>query len=257
MKYVYTVLTHVCNQFVEDNIAKLSKEIGRENIFVCFDNTNGAFDAACFPGFNIFDCDHEVPTILQGPAVILTNTNIYKGRNNLHVCSRDTYESHIALMYDALKLSYDFMWLIEYDVACNGSWQMTFRKMDNDISDFVAKDVVSWHEHNDKRWDGWHKLIMYDIPYERRWSAFVPVSRYSHRFMRCLRENLGVKSGYVECFIPTICHDNGFTSSSLPNTMIGRIYTFRWHTLEDFGRCCEETPNENKFYHPIKPEFKT
>lgn len=246
---IVVVLTHTIAEFTVKNILKIGTDIGFDRLYVCYDNSDSSLDMAAFPGFRLIDM-RKGETVEQGPAVCVTDLETNQRLNKYHKKNRDNYDTPIAILYDAIKCSYDYMWFIEYDVVCYGDWNIQMTLCDNDSTDFMAAMVLEPHQ---GEWGCWTCIDGFDVPHEQKVRAFVPVSRYSNALVKGLRDNLGIKSGWVEIYHGTLCKMMGLTYKSFPNEFFGDLYTCHGRDEAYWNEFTSTHMPDNKFYHPIKP----
>lgn len=255
---VYVILTHTFNSFVKRNIQHMIEDLGFQNIILCYDNTNGSFDIHDAPNFqwkvHELKPGDPLPELHSGGSILLFHHDVCMHYNPLHSKCRDNYDTFIGVLHHVLKFDYQYLWFIENDVACHGSWKRTLDQCSAMNQDFLATRIGSYEDSFvDKTWPGWHALHHYQtVPLHRRWKAFVPISRYSKPFVKTLSDGLGVTSGWIEVYLATLCRERNYTLADFPHSMISDHWTWFGISSDQWRDIRQSTKPADKLYHPVK-----
>jgi hypothetical protein len=154
----------------------------------------------------------------------------------------------------ALFGDYDYIWVIEYDVYCHGSFAKALEPCHNIDADFLAKgrddSIEKRRFYLDPHWVWWRDVFgeLSKMPLMARTGCFFPVIRMSPRFIQTLRENLGKSTGFAEIYFPCLCVAYGLKYKAIPWTCIGEVRFQPSFALEELQRTAEK----DKLYHPVK-----
>jgi hypothetical protein len=222
----YVLRAHLFDQQFQDALEKMEAELPRESVWILFDSSK----AAPPPEFQE----------RYAPRLILHTQEDCQSINPLHVSMWHTADSSLAIMWDHMLLhsksekDLDYVWLIESDVYCDGSYARCFDKALRSKADFVVAYLERYGDldkngvHNDNWcwWDSLVGIIADEVPRQERYKSFFPVSRYSKQMLKAVNENLGRSSGFCECYIPTLTAlVPSLTLERCPDDMIGDLDT--------------------------------
>jgi len=76
--------------------------------------------------------------------------------------------------------------------------------------------------------------------------SFLPIARFSKRFLGELHSQLNVSSGHCETYLATLAAHRGYTFDSWPAVMVGEI-----GLMHNVTERISPEPN-TRLYHPIK-----
>ncbi len=161
--------------------------------------------------------------------------------------------------------SYDFYWLIEYDVRFTGDWRKFFQYFNASSADLLACDIRSYADKPNWRWWGLNHPSK-KISLKKRYASYNPIYRISNRGLKFIHCSLrdGWK-GHQEVVLATLLYHNGFelrdfggNGSFVKPGDENRFYlsnsdnsTVRWRPpFKKIGQ------NDQKLYHPVKPSLK-
>lgn len=241
MNTIYIYRTHIWNDFCKKQYKNIQNDCGEENTFLIFDDT-----------FNKFD-DLELKTnrlsnnLNNNAHIILINFNECKQVNPLHINNKDQVESQVIIFNRLCHVKYDYMWLIEYDVVCDGNWLQTFNKC-NDMNEDILSTCVAEYP-NEFFWGLWFKIyakIRLKPRLNERVKCFFPINRFSKKYINVLENNLGIYSGFCEVYFPTLAKQKNCSYKNVPNSMLGSVFIY---SLEKKFKVTFK--NENKLYHPF------
>lgn len=169
---------------------------------------------------------------------------------------------------------YSRFWLIEFDVDFSGNWADLFGALADDPADLLTAHVFPWEEGSTWKW--WKTLRRPEWAAATPLRAFMPISRFSRRFLDKVAETYAVPGwhGHFEALIPSLAHACGFAISDfggrgsfVPAGREDKFYRdiaeggpndrsshrFRPAHGEDyFGTTPEAFPDRGLIYHPVK-----
>ncbi len=164
--------------------------------------------------------------------------------NPLHESVSYSLESDLYILYEKFRdEEYDYVWLVEDDVYCDGRLDKCIEFNSHRKEDFLASFVEDYGETEaELNWFWWNHLKNWSPPIEQRVKSFFPVTRYSRRFLECVHDNVGKSTGYCEVYIPTLAKTNGYTYGNIENRSIGALTlgTIDTKSLQN---------NDNRLYH--------
>jgi len=240
MKSIYVYRIHLWNDFTKKQYENIQRDCGKENVYLIFDDT-----------FNKFQDKNYETSRLSNPNpdahIILMNFNECLKINPLHRNNKDQVESQVLIFKKLCPQHFDYMWLIEYDVVCDGNWLLTLEKS-NDLTEDILSTCMDEYP-NDLFWGLWTKIyakIRLKPRMEQRVKCFFPVNRFSIQFLEELEKNLGIYSGFCEVYFPTLAKQKNLRFRNLPKNMLGDI--FLYSVEKEFKA---QFKNENKLYHPF------
>jgi hypothetical protein len=229
MKIIYVYRTHFWNSFCKTQYKNIQSDCGKENVFLLYDNTKNSF-----------------PDVLDQHIIQINNKDCEK-INTLHKNNKEQVESQICVFTQNCPVDFDHLWLIEYDVVCDGNWHSTFEKCNSNSSDFLGTCVQSYAEN--MFWGLWYRIygrIRHKPAIQKRYKCFFPITRFSKSLITELQKNMGIYSGFCEVYIPTLAKQKNLTIENIPQDMLGE--TFIYSESKDFKAVFK---NENKLYHPF------
>jgi len=254
VKNIYILRTHLLDNYVKDTYQKMQDQLGSENVFLLFDETNGPPAASSIKW-------NSAEGVSAGPAIITVNEADCQKINALHnegefSGSKHKVEGQIYACYKAIKGDYDYMWFIEYDVFCN-NFHSALRPFDDVAADMLTKGSSSNYQKwirtylLNRKWFWWSGLEgeISRVSIFKRRGCFFPINRFSKRFLQVMEQNLSKSSGYSEVYFPTLCHVNGLVLKSLPLNLFS---DFRYQpniTVKEIKNVKKE---DNRLYHPVK-----
>jgi len=235
MATIYVYRTHLWSPFCQFQYQKLQADLGVENVYLLFDETVSKFTC---PQNN----------------VILTNFKKCLDINPLHRSNKEQVESQLLVLIQECPVDFEYLWLIEYDVYCNGNWKLLENCLEMN-HDFLGTQVFNYPQKI--LWNYWFALygpkrkkpLLQD-----RASSFFPLVRLSKKLLLALQENIGHYSGFCEVYIPTLAKQKGLTLQNIPTNLIGPSFYYDPIKKE---QAKIENKDDNKFYHPVTdfPEF--
>lgn len=147
------------------------------------------------------------------------------------------------------------MWYIEYDVHCHGEMSKVIEQFDNVRADLLVKGSDTGNEirtrTNEPYWDWWNSGLegeIANISPEHQRGCFLPLMRISKVFLNCLKDNVGINSGFCEIYFPTLCHINGLVLKAFPESI---FCTFRYRANLDIT-VIDKMEKEHLLFHPLK-----
>lgn len=241
---VIVLRTHRWSSSIEASWNQMREDLGQERVFVVYDVSG----------------NRPLPPILaKEPNVIPITESECKSIHPLHQSMWATLESQLTLISRHLaRHPFRYLWLIEYDVRCVGSWKDVLNSSIHHCpeADFVADNVQPMSLLKNATWCWWWRN-----PYQRgsssdhagsKWKCFLPVSRYSARFLKRLERDLGKSTDFCEIYLPTMCMKDGdMTVDSLLPSCLGYPFQIRSMTEEEF-RKRRGGMKSLRLYHAIK-----
>ena len=165
--------------------------------FLSYDSTvnDTSFDDGCVHLFTVDDLKREFP---------------------VHAPERQLWHNPETALVDFYRRrpSFDYYWLIEYDVTFAGTWSDFFAAFSQESGDFIASKIKSQHPLSEglphaPDWCWWPNL---NFSVEPRLGCFFPVTRFSRSAMQVLdRELRAGKHGFCEVLVPTLMLHAGMT----------------------------------------------
>lgn len=149
-------------------------------------------------------------------------------------------------------LPFDYIWRLESDVHCHGNWSQCLAAAAARPHDLVCASHPRWNEGGELTWQ-FPRLggALAAVPLGERSGCFMPVLRLSRRAMQLVSSQMGVSSGYLEAFYPTLLDQAGMSMTGLPKASVGLIDVQRNESAQIMQRLLQPRPN-NKLYHPVK-----
>lgn len=148
--------------------------------------------------------------------------------------------------------SYDYYWLVEYDVRFNGDWKDFFSFFEDKEEDFVSAHIETVEDC--PRWYWWNTLetVKFHPTREELRKSFNPICRLSWRALDLLhrRCKLG-DSGHYEVLIPTLFHHFQLGMADFGGR--GR-YTYKGHP-DLFYLSDPDSTEENRCTHRFRPAY--
>lgn len=240
MAAVYVLRTHFVDDTLLTCFRKMRADLGDDRVFMLLDSTSvqGAASARMYDEFTVKGYANS------GRADVFTITEQEcSALNPLHAMHnlpgvRYRVDTHIGAAAIALAsfgsgfgcTDYEYMFMIEYDVACRGDWKRALQACDSVDADLLAKGgddryaVRNYHEC--PGWVWWNDVfgrVAEQVPVQERLGCFFPVVRLSKRMLDAVLAEFGHSTGYCEVYLPTLCVARGMKYVSLPHECIGII----------------------------------
>lgn len=245
--------THEFSNSVLEAFRKLCVEArGYGDVFILHDGRNlppATLEAPVFT-FDFAALKREFPQALGDTYI----------PGNCHLAFWDFFRHHP---------TYQFVWIIEYDVRISGSWGVVFEHYRGNDSDLICCHLRSWEQEPD--WCWWRSLRFNGrpLPVEARLRAFLPIQRLSAQAMQAIHNAL-VRNceGHFEAFIPSFLRESGLRLEDMggdgPFVPKGRRNSFYTSlstsdgSLFGLGTMRFRPPHafwgfrKNRLYHPVK-----
>lgn len=240
---VYVLRVHFLNENVMSLYSQYQRDFGVKNAFMLLDATH----IEHIPNIHNLIITSKEESEAIDPLINKYNlpTMYYRGESAyIRAAEGVTY----------LFGKFDYLWLIEYDVYCKGSFAKALKPADNVDCDFLAKGRDDGYEvrkyWKEPRWCWWNDLFLEisKMPHMLRQGCFFAVTRVTPRFIETVRANLGISTGFCEVYFPCLCVANGLSYKALPWQCIGDV---RYQPSFDFAEL-EKEAVPNKLYHPLK-----
>lgn len=225
----YVLRAHMWNGSLTDMLIGLKESLGAENVWILLDSTH-------------YDYLRHLPDeIKTDNHLVVVDDGMCREMSALHKTCYHTPEASFVYLYQIIckaataeERSLKFMWVVEYDVRCTGQWRDCLdpidRYCDHDFLatrvDLFTKENYTWHwwgpaadwrkvsKNNDEK--GWKILAQLKPPLAMCGKSFLPISRYSRRYLDVLAARLGQISAYCEVFLPSLCLQAGLKIGNLP-----------------------------------------
>lgn len=241
-RHVFFLRLHNCRPRAIKNFYAMLETLPRGRLYVVFDDTKFAAES-CHLKLPIVRLSDNIS--MTGPAILQVNLSDFQKRNKLHKDER-YLSTTLAFIYENLRVQYDYAWIIEADVYCNGRWLKTLAIGADTPGDLLASHLPSQFA-GSLNWPLWD-VVDWAIPVTARYSAFLPIARFSRHFMRIVSRNCGKIDGHLEVYLPTLCHHCGCILGMLPPAMLGHI----GYEVHNMSIRFPLSNTENKLYHPVK-----
>jgi hypothetical protein len=169
---------------------------------------------------------------------------------------------------------YDYYWNIEYDVFCNGNWNVLFNYFKSIDSDFISSHLERYHQALEWYWWKSLQIKTINIPKGQYIKSFNPIYRISNKAMTILHKFLSEgNSGHHEVLIPTVLNHLGYkindwggvgefvlpdceNSFYLTNSNVDSSdylgSSMRYRPVFNLNEIRFRIPENNLLYHPVK-----
>lgn len=183
------------------------------------------------------------------------------------------------MIYDKL-IEYDYVYMVEYDVAYFGNWKNFFDEIDNLSEDLILSTLRSNHPSikninpsqaalnpynfypsKEAEEEGYNyivkdyskidKKLLNNLPQEYYSIGLHCLSRYSNKLIRFLKEEMPHYREFFEMLTPTLAIYNGFSVTGLDLYNPKLLATFAARAWPKMTPDCI-----NKLFHPIKTPHK-
>lgn len=250
-KCVYIIRTHIYDSTVASTHIKLLNDFGYDHVYVLFDDTK----AKCPLQHRRWNDTTET-----GHVICINESECFK-LNKYHKTEPKSrsgrVEAHVAACVYAIgQDTFDYMWLIEFDVVCNGSWKSALQVYnDTSDADFLCKssdnqyveEIITPMRYPDfYLWDYLNGPIA-NVPEIYKRACFFPIVRISNEFTKTIIKNLSINSGFCEVYFPTLALVNGMKLEPMKLTTFG---VFRYRPVIKIGEI--PTEEDDRLYHPVK-----
>jgi hypothetical protein len=224
---IYVIRAHIMDDQLQQMYERMTKELG-DCVYILFDNTQKGMT-------------EEFLKKYSGRVILMTEDEA-RTVNPLHTSNWANGDTALGILYREFKdKHFDYLWLIESDVYCDGSWGAVFEQIRDMKQDFLATIIEDYNETN-SGWPHWNALVNYHVPLPSQTKCFFPFTRYSNAFMKVIHDNIGKHSGYCEVYLPTLARNNSFTFANVPDHIIGKF---------DFVKVTVPFKNDNRIYHKV------
>lgn len=175
-----------------------------------------------------------------------------RAANPLHKDIKYSLDSVLWHVYEQFKdVDFKYLWLLEDDVYCDGSFDDVIQKNESNTKDFLASFVEDYGASAEEiNWMWWDSVEGQGVPEKsERVKSFFPVTRYSKEFLKEIHDSIGVYSGYCEVYIPTLAKQKGYTYGNLSEDSIGNLSLVPIHPMPHNG--------DGRLYHKWSISNKT
>ena len=253
VKSVYTLRTHEINANLKVLYDKLVADLGYENVFVLYDATNVKLPEDC-------PIDKDRIYVVDDPLCLKNNSFHDKGhRSGSASMSFWHPETSFVLLGYWLtfvkKITFDYIWFVEYDVHCNGDFAKAFGKCDSIPADFMARGRDNGPE--DFRvgsrypWCWWGELQgeIAAVPQANRVGCFLPLVRCSKKMLDSMRNHFNKSTGFCEVYMTTLASKENLVAKPLPLDALG-IFRYRPLVTEEELKAFKGPTDV--LFHPVK-----
>lgn len=252
---------------------RLRRDLGRERVFVVFDDTRGAWTSR----------DPSVD-LTEGADVLVVTDDACERENPMH---RKGYghdaaswsfwhpETAMVLAHEWLArergVTADLVWFVEYDVRCQGSFADVFAECDAIAGDVMACGRSAGDQSRlrlsseDPGWCWWANGLEGEIAgrvgREALVGCFFPVVRLSRAGAAALRAEFGRSTGFCEVYVSTlIATTPGLVAAPIPVRSLGHFLYSPSITPKDWSEhdaaaaelTAAGTPFPARLFHPVK-----
>ncbi len=251
-------ISHLVDEAVIARYHKIEEGIGkdRQRLFWVFDKGNNV-DDSCLQkeGINVYRFDVDS----------LNKLGCYPFYDRLY-----GNEHLIIERFYLDNPSYDYYWVIEYDVIFTGNWSSLFTSFSNSTSDFLGCHVERYNSKRNYGWVWWNCIGLCQEQAQRLeclLKSFNPVCRFSNQALAFLDKAFKQKnSGHYEVLPVTLLYNNGFEIEDIGgNGEFVKNNKELFYTVSDGINCgsmrpypnyskeeIEEFKLKNKLLHPVK-----
>lgn len=195
-------ISHLVNEAVIARYHKIEQEIDKDKqcLFWVFDKGNN-IDASCLQeeGINVYEFDVNS----------LNALGCYPFYDRLY-----GNEHFIIERFYLDNPSYNYYWVIEYDVIFTGNWSVLFTKFSNSPSDFLSCHIEKYNSRRNYDWVWWNCIGLCQEQAQKiecLLKSFNPVCRFSNQALAFLDKAFKQKnSGHYEVLPITLLYNNGF-----------------------------------------------
>lgn len=253
-KQIYVLRTHFINKYLTDLYSQLQNDFGADSVYMILD-TEKMKPEEIPPNSRNWDD----PNITTGCIIRFSSSDATKV-NPMHIMYNCPGFSHraetvVAVLYRSIKAKYEYMWLIEYDVFCKGSYGKALEPCNDIECDFLSKGGSEiYHVRKrevDPGWCWWDNLfgdIAEAVPLAKREGCFFPVNRFSVPMLKAVDAHLGKGTGFCEVYFPCLCVMENLSYVAMPQEIFG---DFAYRPSLDYKHLSNHA-KENKLYHPTK-----
>lgn len=238
-KTVVLFLAHHIDEFILEQFYLLEKSIYKYfNLFFLFhdDNNLSWIHETGLPFYKFTTAD--LSTLRYTPI----EETILPGSNHFPL-----------FLYYKSNPSFEYYWIIEYDVYYKGDWLTFFDSFLENDSDFISSHIETYLERPE--WDHWSRInTQTDIlSQEELLKSFNPIYRISSKGINVVKEFLFAgNSGHHEIVYPTIIKKNGLNIMDMGG--IGSFVPDGWHNrfyVSNAKKLCNYYVNSSMRYRPM------
>lgn len=248
-------------------LERLRADLGRERVFVLFDDTRGGWSRRDFH-----------PGLTEGVDLLVLTDDDCERANSMH---RRGYghdaaswtfwhpEAAMVLMHEWLseRLPADrteHVWFVEYDVRCQGSFRDVLARCDQVQADFMACGRDNGDQTRlrlateDPGWCWWHNGLEGEIrqlPQSTWVGCFFPVVRLSRAAVAALRASFGRSTGFCEVYVSTLVATTpGLIAAPIPSDALGIFRYLPAISCDEWERIAatDAGTGQARLFHPVK-----
>jgi hypothetical protein len=265
MKSLVVLRTHILTPAIEALFDKMTRDLGADRVYMLYDDTRNPYPNLTTPTARIACV--ETP-INPAARVLLANDTESVSVNSMHdkgyghTASWAFWhpETTMVMVYDYAQRAaktFDYIWFVEYDVRCHGSFSAAFDACDGIDADFMAKgrdDRFELRRGDRDPWCWWSSLVgeITAVPQERQVGVFFPLTRFSRAAFETLRANFGRSTGFSELYTSTLCFNKGLVVMAMPREVFG-VFQYQPNISDDeYAAMTAGLAPTGLFFHPIK-----
>ena len=229
--------THFIDEYVYNDAYLPLQESLPENfhLVVAHDHTNNHWSADQFPVTDLLSYDET----------------LMRERNPLHKNNWHNFESLLNHIYEQ-RAGFDHYWIIEYDVRYSGDWASFLSEQNQTCTADALLINGIWPFNGDNNWWVWHELEWgKEKPLAERYAGFIFLGRFSKELLQCVHEQIGIRSGYAEIYLATLCNEFGFSSAAIDKQFHGSTCaTDAEVDSHEYAQLAQSEPN--KIFHKVR-----
>jgi len=184
--------TNTVNALSRQRFAGLAAELGQDTFLLVDDsNANVSLPGAVRLVGSAYAPHHKV---------LLYNEQEARSACQFHKSNELQKHTSVALLHAYLQpIRWRFIWVIERDAVCHGSWKECLGPVADRDTDFLTVGMVAQYSQS-MSWPWWTAMEgqLSSISLDSRFSSFFPVVRCSKRMVADLHQQLDNSGGFSE-----------------------------------------------------------
>ena len=247
MRTIYVVRTH---KYDDDTVAMvhgLAGDVGPENVIVVYDDSKNPL-----PGD---DGRPATKTVLREPEPLVTLTYSSADAiefNRYHVSMWHNGHEPFMFLDQVLAFDYDYIFMLEYDVRCLGSWREAMKHLEDIDTDYLSNYMGDSKKYPDLLWDSFVGDDSKIPPMHERRVGLFAISRCSRRLVKALAQNNGVYDAYCEIYVPTLARQLSMTVAEFPGEILGVFAPAVFKDINGWKEYVASREKDDRLYHAIK-----
>jgi hypothetical protein len=229
-------LCHVNTPYAEQNLKKLCDEAKGKDVWLVYDESNQPLTMKIPSNCQVYTYNRQ--KIEEHGYAMHYWYPLRRGDFYGH-----NFEYVIPCFFHDNGKKYKYIWTVEYDVYCCGSWNIYFDKYNKDTSDFIANRIKPLSK-------DWYNIFKVgtgrkaEEKYTEKYNTFNPIMRFSNKGLNYICKELtdGQIYGFYEWLYVTMMKYGGLKVNSIDEENV--IYLEKGEI--------DRNMVEGKLYHPIK-----